>query len=78
MGTKSETRVTLRLLSNIIGNSNDKTIFPHKLLLTDRRVPKICKALANNSSVNTRLSKSQLSKKYCNQEDFLVDLLDHY
>ena len=55
LGTKSETRVTLTLSSNIIGISNDKTIFPHKPLLTDRRVPEVCKVLANNSSFNTRL-----------------------
>ena len=30
--TKSETGITLRLLSNMSGNSNDETNFPHKLL----------------------------------------------
>ena len=33
--TKNETEVVLRLSSNIIGDSNDETNFPHKLLLTD-------------------------------------------
>ena len=33
---KNETGVVLRLLSNIIGNSDDETNFPHKLLLTNR------------------------------------------
>ena len=32
---KSETGVTLRLSSNRIGESNDETNYPHKLLLTE-------------------------------------------
>ena len=40
---------TLNLLSNLIGKSNNKTNFPHKLLLTHTQVPKICKAFANGS-----------------------------
>ena len=31
---KNETGVVLRLSSNIIGDSNDESNFPHKLLLT--------------------------------------------
>ena len=46
----------------MIGDSNDKTNFPHELLLTDRRVSSICKAFANNSSVDIKFSKAQLSK----------------
>ena len=33
---KNETELVLRLSSNMIGNSNDETNFPHKLLLTNR------------------------------------------
>ena len=33
---KNETEVVLRLSLNMIGNSNDETNFPHKLLLTNR------------------------------------------
>ena len=33
--TKNGTGVILNLLSNLIGNSNDETNFPHTLLLTD-------------------------------------------
>ena len=33
---KNETEVVLRLSSNMIGDSNDETNFPHKLLLTNR------------------------------------------
>ena len=47
---KNRTEVTLNLSSNLIGGSNDKTNFPHKLLLTDTQVSKIRKAFANDSS----------------------------
>ena len=40
--------VTLNLSSNLIRNSNDKTNFPHKLLLTDTQVSKIRKAFGND------------------------------
>ena len=39
-----------------------KPNFPHKLLLTDRQVANLCKAFANNSSVNIKLSKTHLFK----------------
>ena len=29
----------------MIGNSNDETTFPHKLLLTNKQVANLCKAL---------------------------------
>ena len=46
----------------MIGGSNDKSNFPHELLLTNRQVSSIRKAFANNSSVNIKCSKAQLSK----------------
>ena len=46
----------------MIGSSNDKTNFPHKLLLTNRQVSKIIKAFANDLSANIKFSKTQLSK----------------
>ena len=46
---KTETEVVLRLSSNIIGDN--ETDFPHQLLLTNRQVVNICKAFANNSSI---------------------------
>ena len=54
--------VTLKLSSNIIGDSNDETNFPNKLFLNDGQVSKVCKPFANNSSANIKLSKTQLSK----------------
>ena len=59
---KNETEAVLRLSSNMIRNSNDETNFPHKLLLTNRQVTNLCKAFANNSSANIKLSKTHLSK----------------
>ena len=41
---------------------DNKTNFPHKLLLTNRQVANICKAFANHSSADIKLSKTQLSK----------------
>ena len=38
---KNGTELTLNLLSNLIGNSNDETNFQQKLLLTDTQVSKI-------------------------------------
>ena len=46
----------------MIGDSNDKTNFPHELLLTKRQVSSIHKTFANNSSVDIKFSKTQLSK----------------
>ena len=59
---KNETDVILRLSSNMIGNSDDETNFPHKLLLTIRQVAKLRKAFANHTSTDIKLSKTQLSK----------------
>ena len=59
---KNENDVVIRLSLNIIGDSYDKANFPHELLLTNRQVSSICKAFANNSSVDIMFSKAQLSK----------------
>ena len=46
------------------GGDNDKTDFPHKLLLllNDRQVLRLLRVFANNSSANKKLSKTQLLK----------------
>ena len=62
------------LSPNMIGNSNDDTNFPHKLLLTNRQVANVRKAFANNSSTDIKLSKTQLSKMI-QSGGFLVRLL---
>ena len=59
---KNENDVVLRISSNMVGNSNDNTNFPHELLLTNRQVENIRKAFANHLSTDIKLSKTQLSK----------------
>ena len=63
----NEAKVVLRLSSNMIGN--DETNFPHKLLLTNKKVANLCKTFANYSSTDIikfknsfKNSKTQLSK----------------
>ena len=59
---KNGTDVILRLSSNMIGNSDDETNFPHKLLLTNRQVSNLRKAFSNHASNDIKLSKPQLTK----------------
>ena len=58
---KNETDVVLRLSANMIGNSDDETNFPHKLLLTNRQVASFRKAFANYLSTDIKLSKTHFS-----------------
>ena len=59
---KNENDVVLRISSNMVGKSNDNTNFRHELLSTNRQVANIHKAFANHSSIDIKLSKTQLSK----------------
>ena len=59
---KNETDVVIRLSPNMIGDSSDKTNFSHELLLTNRQVSSIRKGFSNNSSVDIKFSKTQVSK----------------
>ena len=61
-GIKNGTEVTLKQSSNVVGYSNDKNNFRHKLLLVSTQVSNLCKAIAINSSANIKLSKTQLHK----------------
>ena len=70
MWNKNGTEVTLNFSSNFIGNSNDETNFPHKLLLTDTQVSKSLKFFANGLSANIRLTKTQLSEKQSGVDNF--------
>ena len=56
---KNENEVVLRLSSNMIGDNEIN--FPHKLLLTNRKVANLRKAFANYLSTNIKSSKTQLS-----------------
>ena len=59
---KNEAEVVWRLPSNIIADSNDKTNFPHELLLINKQVANLCKTFANHLSADIKLSKTQSSK----------------
>ena len=59
---KNKNDVVLRLLSNMIDNSNDETNFPHELLLTNTQVANLRKVFAKHTSTDIKLSKTQLSK----------------
>ena len=59
---KNENDLVIRLSPSMIGDSNDKGNSPHELLLTDRQVSSTCKAFSNNSSIDIKFSKTQISK----------------
>ena len=58
--TKNKMEVVLRLSLVMIGDNEIN--FPHKPLLTNRQVANFCKAFTNKSSVDIKLSESQISK----------------
>ena len=61
-GIKNGTEITLNLSSNLIGNSNNKTNFPHNLLLTNNQIWRFCKVVTNNSSADKKLFEIQSHK----------------
>ena len=72
---RNKNEVVIRLSPNMIGDSNDQTNFTHELLLTDRQVSSIRKAFTNNSSIDIKFSKTQISKAI-QSGGFLGKLLD--
>ena len=71
-GIKNGTEATLKLSLNFAVDSYNKNNLPYKLLLFIAQASKLCKAFANNSSANTKLSKYQLHKGN-GTGDFRVD-----
>ena len=61
-GIKNGMEVTLKISSNVAGDSNDESNFPYELLLTNTQVLRLHKAFVNNLSINIKLSKTQLHK----------------
>ena len=51
---KDATEVILKRSSNSVGDSNDETNFPHKLLLINTQVLRLRKAFVNCSSDNIK------------------------
>ena len=62
MVIKNGTEVTLKISSNVVGDSNDENNFPHKLLLINAQFLSFREAFPNNSSADIKLSKTQLHK----------------
>ena len=60
-GIKNSTEVTLKISSNIVGDSNNEYNFSHKLLLTNTQVSKFRKPFANNSSANINFIKNSVA-----------------
>ena len=57
-GIKNGIEVTLKISSNIVGDSIRENNLPHKLLLPNTQASRILKAfIKNNSSANIKLSK---------------------
>ena len=75
--TEGGTEAVLRLLLNMIGDSDDKISFRHELLITKRQVANLRKAFAKKSSTDIKLSKTQISKMI-QSGGVLGRLLGHY
>ena len=60
---KNETDAILMLSSNMVGNSNNETNFPHKLLLTNtnRQILSIGKAFTNHTSADIYIFKNTIN-----------------
>ena len=61
-GIKNGTEADLKMLLNVLGDSNDDNNCPHKVQLTNTQVSRLRKAIANNSSANIKPSKTQFHK----------------
>ena len=61
-GIKVNTKVTLKISSNVVGDSNDENTVLHNLLLTNTQVSRLRKAFANNPSADINLSNTQLHR----------------
>ena len=62
LGIKNVTEVTLKISSNVVGDSDNENNFPYSLLLTNTQGSKLRKAFGNDSLANTKLPKTQLHK----------------
>ena len=59
---KNGAEVTLKLSSNVVGDSNDKINFPHKFLWNNMQVSRLPKSFTKGPLTKTKLSKTQLHK----------------
>ena len=61
-GIENGTEGTLKISSNVVGDSDDENNILHKFLLTNTVVSRLCKAFSNSLSANIKLSKTQPQK----------------
>ena len=54
---KNGTEVTLKISSNVAGDSNNENNVLLKLILSNTQVSKLCKAFADGSSANIKIQK---------------------
>ena len=59
---KNETDIVLRISSNMVGNSNDNTNFPHELLLTNTQVAIFVKLLLKIHQLTLNCQKLNYQK----------------
>ena len=59
---KNGTEVTLKILSNVVGNSNDENNFTNKFLLTNAKVSRLRETFENKSLGNIKLTETQCIK----------------
>ena len=57
-GMRNGAEINLKFSSNVVGDSNGETNFPHNFFLSDTQILRLCKAFAKNSSVNKKFSKT--------------------
>ena len=72
---KNETRVVLRLSSNMV--ADDETNFQRKLLLTERQVANLHKSFLINHPLISCYQKPNCPRWY-HEKNFLVDFFAHY
>ena len=53
-GIKNDNEITLKLSSNVVGDSIDENIFLHKLLLTNTQVSKLRKSFSSGLLANIK------------------------
>ena len=68
LAIKNENDVVIRLLANMIGDSNDQTNFQHELLLTDRQVSSIRKVFQIIHQLILNFQKLNYQKWYSQKD----------
>ena len=70
--------LTLNIFSNVVGDSIEENNFPHRLLLTNANIPRLCRAFPNGSSADIKLSTHIFPKLYFLERDEALLFCDFY